>query len=241
MCILGVLCTHGLYTCLVITCSLTAGLPFQNTPTPFVVSQVACRQPLLAGQCCQLCNASDWSAISWSTNLTDIQQADMPITVGSTVTLLSSRLTVSNSSSNATSFKDVFLLADLTAVCQADQASCTQPVRWLLGSWGTCSSSCGGGVSTRTAACINADTGEWERRMHVDTGHYSFIHACMPQLGTMSTCTTIGSGTFPAVPACRRSCHQQPMCCCTWSSASQPPEQALQPAAMRFPLLAGTD
>lgn len=118
-----------------------------------------CRQPLSAGQCCQLCKADDWGAIQWSSNLTLLQQ-QTPVTLGKSVYPLSSNLPTSASTEGNTTLRQVFLSAIFRDACQADASTCTQPARWRLSSWSACSSSCGGGVSTRTAACINAATGK---------------------------------------------------------------------------------
>ena len=56
--------------------------------------------------------------------------------------------------------KDAFSAANLRSICQAGASTCSQPVRWKLDSWGACSGSCGGGVATRAAACVQATTGE---------------------------------------------------------------------------------
>jgi hypothetical protein len=117
-----------------------------------------CRQPLSAGQCCQSCKADDFGAILWSSNLTLLQQ-QMPVTLGNSVVPLSRNLPASASTEGNTTLRQVFLSAVLSDVCQASASTCTQPVRWRLSSWSACSTSCGGGVSTRLAACINEATG----------------------------------------------------------------------------------
>jgi len=120
-----------------------------------------CRQPLPVGQCCPLCNATDWGSIQWSNSLASFQQRT-PVSLGNDVTQLRNPLGLSSTSSSSLTLRDVVMTANFSSVCQEDDgAVCPHPVRWQLGSWGACSTTCDGGVAYRTAACMDSTTGEW--------------------------------------------------------------------------------
>lgn len=114
---------------------------------------LACRQPLPAGRCCQLCHASDWADVPWSSDLRLLQQRT-PITLGDGVAPFN--ITPGTS---AASLETVLLSADPDSLCESNGTSCSQPVCWELSSWGACSSTCGGGAATRTATCTSVATG----------------------------------------------------------------------------------
>lgn len=49
--------------------------------------------------------------------------------------------------------------SNMSSICHAGGTACQQPVRWQLSGWGPCSNGCGGGLSTRTVRCVDANTG----------------------------------------------------------------------------------
>jgi hypothetical protein len=118
-----------------------------------IVAGAHCRQPLPVGQCCPMCNTSDWASIQWSSSLNSLQQ-QVPVVLGSDVVQLQAQAGISGS------LKAAMLAGALSQTCtQPDSGTCTQSVRWQLGVWGLCSSRCEGGHATRSATCVDSTTG----------------------------------------------------------------------------------
>jgi hypothetical protein len=112
-----------------------------------------CRQPLPVGQCCPMCNTSDWASIQWSSSLSSLQQ-QVPVVLGSDVVQLQVQAVTSGT------LKAAMLAGALPQTCdQPAIGTCTQSVHWQLGTWGLCSSRCEGGHAVRSATCIDSTTG----------------------------------------------------------------------------------
>jgi len=114
-----------------------------------------CRQPLPVGQCCPLCNTTDWGSIQWSNSLETLQ-VHTPVSLGSDVTPLPAAALASQS------LRSVFLEGQLSSACLVGpDATCTPgALHWQLNSWGPCSSICEGGHATRKPVCIDTQTGQ---------------------------------------------------------------------------------
>lgn len=113
----------------------------------------SCRQLQPLSQCCTLCNATDWTAIPWNNNISAILPT-FSLALGSDVKVLQPSVIAPGSS-----LAVVLSSGKLPTICQSEQA-CDSNVRWQLGSWSSCSKSCGGGSKTRTASCVLVQTGE---------------------------------------------------------------------------------
>lgn len=117
------------------------------------VAGAHCRQPLPVGQCCPMCNTSDWASIQWSSSLSSLQQ-QVPVVLGSDVVQLQAPAGTSGT------LKAAMLAGALSQSCtQPDSGTCTQSVRWQLGTWGLCSIRCEGGHATRSATCVDSTIG----------------------------------------------------------------------------------
>lgn len=111
---------------------------------------MSCRQPQPLGQCCSLCNATDWADIPWNST---VSSPWSKLAAAGGVQLLQPAAVTSTSS-----LADVVSSGLLPRVCDSKE-TCSSDVRWQLSDWSSCSKKCGGGVRRRTASCINTQSG----------------------------------------------------------------------------------
>ncbi|WIA29149.1 hypothetical protein OEZ86_011660 [Tetradesmus obliquus] len=105
-------------------------------------------QPL--AQCCESCSSStDWTSIQWSSSASSLPPFSSA-SLGSGVRALQPAGKVPRNASLAT----VVMQGGLSNVCQA-RDKCSDGVRWQLGGWSPCSTSCGGGYKRRSATCVS--------------------------------------------------------------------------------------
>jgi hypothetical protein len=106
-----------------------------------------CRLPQLLSRCCNLCNATDWSGVPWASRTPGARA------LGSGTRVLGT------SASASSTLGDVFESSLLLSACKATASCSSNHLRWQLGDWTPCSSTCGGGRKTRPATCVDSVSG----------------------------------------------------------------------------------
>jgi hypothetical protein len=124
----------------------------------------------------------------------------------------SSLALAANSSPNNSSLRDVFLALSFGSACKGDAAACSHAVRWQLGSWSACSSSCGGGMTSRTAVCVEVSTGWCMGSPGMSPGPHigcCAVAGVAAASGADMFCT--GDYSQHRIPACGYVVHEQQM------------------------------